>query len=145
MTKPISQFTQTPSEPLAGPVTQYPFLVVRIFSAFYQREQIEIRQGDPAVKIGAGKCYVQHPEPRLLNNDISDGCRTLLLAGVATAVNTTGFRMCIKWGEDTCSYVEHDGVINESSKSPSGGIAMPYKLAIDQPIELQESESKEEK
>ena len=144
MTKTVSPFTQIPSEPLAGPVTQYPFLVVRIYSTVYQREQIEIRQGEPAVKIGAGKSYVQHPEPWLLNNEISEGCRALLLVGVVSAVNTTGFRMCIKWGEDTCCYVEHNGVINESSQSPSGGIAMPYKLAFDQRIEIQESESKEE-
>ena len=98
MTKTVSPFTQIPSEPLAGPVTQYPFLVVRIYNTVYQREQIEIRQGKPAVKIGAGNSYVQHPEPWLLNNEISEGCRALLLVGVVSAVNTTGFRMCIKWG-----------------------------------------------
>lgn len=145
MTKTVSPFTQIASEPLAGPVTQYPFLVVRIYSAVYQRERIEIRQGEPAVKIGAGKSYVQHPEPWLLNNEISENCRALLLAGVTSAVNTTGFRMCIKWAEARCSYVERDGVINESSESPSGGIDMPSKLAFDQRIELQESESKEDK
>jgi hypothetical protein len=145
MTNTISPFTQIPSEPLAAPATQYPYLVVRIFSAAYQRERIDIRQGKLAVQIGAGKCYVQHPEPRLINNDISEGCRALLLAGVSAAVNKTNFRMCIKWGEASCSFVECDGVINESSESPSGGIDMPSKLAFDQRIALQESESKEDK
>lgn len=142
MTKTIFPFTEIPTEPLAAPVTQYPYLVVRIMCTVYQREGIELRQGDPDVQIGPGRCYVQHPEPRLANNDISEGCRALLLAGVSAAVNKTNFRMCIVWGEASCSFVEKDGVVNESSESPSGGVNLPNKIAFDQRIVVKESESK---
>ena len=142
MTKSISPFTDIPAEPIAAPTTQYPYLVVRIMSAFYQRERIDVRQGEPAVQIGTGKSFVQHPEPWLDANAISEGCRNLLLKGVIAAVDRTKFRMCIVWDKESCSFVERDGVINESTESPSGGVNLPRKLAFDQSIVVKESETK---
>jgi len=140
MTKTITPFTQIPSEQLSNSTAEYPYLVVRIMNAVYQRERIDIRQGEPAVLIGAGKCYVQHPEPRTVGNEISEGCRALLLAAVSTSVDKTKFRMSVVWGKSSTSYVERDGVINESSVIPSGGVELPNKLgfdaeAIKQPLE----------
>jgi hypothetical protein len=41
----------------------YPYLVVRIFTAIYQRERIRIRMGPPAVEFVNRRCFVQHPVP----------------------------------------------------------------------------------
>jgi hypothetical protein len=144
MTETITPFTTLPSESINSNSTEYPYLVVRIMSCLYQRERIEIRQGPQDLRIGAGKCFVQHPEPRIANNEISEGCRNLLLSGVSAAVNKTKFRMCIVWGEGFSSFVEKNGVIKETSESPSGGIDLPKKLAFDKRVAAKESQFKKE-
>jgi hypothetical protein len=53
-----SRQDESPSKPVT-----YPYLVVRIFAAVYQREGIEIRVCPPAVEIVNRRCTVQHPEP----------------------------------------------------------------------------------
>jgi|GEM_PF-2010544 len=132
----VSPFSTIPAEPLDNPAGKYPYLVVRIMSSVYQRESIEIREGEPSVHIGYRSSYVQYPTPVTTDGLISADCRTLLLNGVLEAVRRTGFRMSVVWQPGLCSYVERDGTINESEQTPSGGIALPAGIVFDQRVPL---------
>jgi hypothetical protein len=113
----------------AGTNTRYPYLVVRVFVAFYQRESISIFIGLPTVHIANRHCYVQHPTPFEADGTISPAGRALLIAGVQDAVRQLPFRMCIVWGPNSCTYVETDS-IDESAHPPSGGsqqVALEFK------------------
>lgn len=125
--------TIIPSEPV-DESNKYPYLVVRIMPAVYQRERIDVRIGEPSVAISPNRTYVQHPEPITDDGSMSVGCRTLLLNAIKEAVNRTKFRMSVIWGEGDVSYVEHDGSIKASTVIPSGGIQLPNKLAFDQRV-----------
>lgn len=105
---------------------QYPYLVVRIFTAIYQREHVRIRVGPPAVEFVNRRCFVQHPVPYAADGTLNPACRELLILGMQTAVRRLGFRMCIVWANSSCTYVETDR-INESGEPPSGG-SVPVEL-----------------
>lgn len=106
--------------------TKYPFLIVRIFAAWYQRETIAVRVGPPAVEFVNRSCFIRHPAPFESDGTVSPACRELLLAGVLDAVRRGPFRMCVVWGPGICSYVETDGVF-DSTVPPSGGV-LPVEL-----------------
>lgn len=129
----VSPFTSIPTEPIADG-NKYPYLIVRLMPAVYQRERIDIRKGEPLVAISPGTTYVQHPEPLNGDGSMSVDCRALLLNAVKEAVQRTRFRMSVIWGERAASYVELDGSINASTQIPSGGIQLPNKLAFDQRV-----------
>ncbi len=119
--------TATPSSLEAsyfGPIgenREFPYIVVRVFTALYQREDIRLLVGPQAVSICAGRCYLQHPEPLLSNGTISPDCRRLLVEGVEAAVrNLKNLRMCIVWAPQSCTYVDVDRT-SESASPPSGG------------------------
>lgn len=103
------------------PVQQYPYLVVRMMAAVYQREQIEIRIGEPLVQVGYRSSFVSHPTPFDTANHVSAACRQLLIDGVLEAVQRTRFRMCIVWAAEECTFVERDGSVLERDAPPSGG------------------------
>jgi len=105
---------------------RYPYLVVRIFVAFYQRERIDIRVGPPAVEFVNRRCFVQHPAPVEDDGTVSAACRAVLIEGVQAAVRRLPFRMCVVWSERDCTYVETDAIF-ESAQPPCGGV---------QPVEL---------
>ena len=105
---------------------RYPYLIIRVFAAFYQLEHIAIRFGPPAVDIANRHCFVQHPVPFKAKGILSSACRALLIAGVQDAVRRLPFRMCIVWAAESCTYVEPDS-IDGSTHPPSGGF---------QPLEL---------
>ena len=115
----------------------YPYLVVRVFVAFYQREHIDFRVGSPAVHVAYRRSFVQHPAPFDANGIVSPACRALLIAGVQGAVRQLPFRMCIVWGANSCTYVEKDS-IDESAHPPSGGslpVALEFKAQHFKPSE----------
>lgn len=126
----VSPFTSLPSEPV-NEVGKYPYLIIRLMATVYQRHQIAVYRGEPAVKMGHGNNFVQHPEPITADGVITPGCRTLILNAVLEAVTRTKFRMAVIWGEEEASYVEPDGSINESTEPPSGGVPLPKKIAYD--------------
>jgi len=103
--------------------TNYPYLIIRVFAAIYQREYIEFRVGPPAVRIANRHCSVQHPAPFEITGKVSSACRALLIAGVQDAVRRLPFRMCLIWGEASCTYVETDST-DGSAYPPSGGCQM---------------------
>lgn len=105
----------------------YPYLIVRIFTAIYQRERIAFCIGPPVVEIVNRSCFVQHPAPFAADGTVSPACRALLLAGVQDAVRRLPFRMCVVWAAQACTYVETDSMF-DSDQPASGG---------SQPIELQ--------
>jgi len=110
----------TPPQGNRTPRDRYPYLVIRVFSAFYQREAVEFRIGKPAVNVENSHCYVQHPTPFSADGRMSSDCRALLIAGVQAAVRSLKFRICIVWTSGSCTYVEADAVF-DASKAPSGG------------------------
>jgi hypothetical protein len=115
----------------------YPYLIVRIFTAIYQRERIRIRVGSPAVEFVNRRCFVQHPVPFAVDGTLNSACRELLILGVQAAVRRLGFRMCIVWAESSCTYVETDR-INESAEPLSGGsvpVELKFKPQHYEPIE----------
>jgi len=127
----VSPFTSIPSEPI-DEIGKYPYLVIRLMPAVYQRHQITVYRGEALAKISHDKNFVQHPEPITDEGVITPGCRKLILDAVFEAVTRTKFRMAVVWGEEEASYVEPDGSINESTEPPSGGVPLPNKIAFDQ-------------
>ena len=101
--------------------SSYPYLVVRLASAVYQRELIVVRSGEPRAHIGFRDSFVHHPTPFAEDFAISPGCKDVLVAAVFDAVRRLGFRMCIVWRPDNCTFVERDGTARESMEPPSGG------------------------
>lgn len=100
----------------------YPYLVVRIYTTVYQREDIAIREGATAVHIGYRSTYVHHPKAYTDDGMLHPSCRERLIAAVLEAVRRTGFRMCIVWGPNACTYCEKDGAAKDSRTVPSGGL-----------------------
>ncbi len=127
----VSPFASIPSEPV-DEIGKYPYLIIRLMPAVYQRHQITVYRGEPLVTIGHGRNFVQHPEPITDEGVITPGCRTLILNAVLEVVKRGPFRMAVVWGEKEASYVERDGSIEESTVRPSGGIPLPNKIAYDQ-------------
>lgn len=115
----------------------YPHLVVRIYSAVYQREDIAIREGPPQVHIGYRSSSVQCPEPFMPDGQLSPSCRDLLIAGVVEAVPRLRFRMCLVWGPKQSTYVELDGTTFDSAGAPSGGLGSGGVGGRAMPVEVQ--------
>lgn len=132
----VAPFSTHPFEPLDNPKGDYPYLVIRLMSAVYQREPIEIRLGTSRVHIGHRTTYVQHRSPRTPEGQVSEECRLLLLQGVSEAVRRLKHRMCVVWQHKSCSFVELDGTINESGTPPSGGATLPNGIAFNQRVPL---------
>jgi len=114
--------TFSPVEPAAVPrQSRFPYIVVRLMSAIYQREDLTIEEGEPCVFIGHRCSYVRHPAPFTDTGEISPGCRELLVQGVLGAVQRGRFRMCLVWARNSCTFCERDGVTRDSNEPPSGG------------------------
>lgn len=118
----------------------YPHLVVRIYSAIYQREDIAIREGPPQVHIGYRSSSVQCPEPFTSDGQLSPSCRDLLVAGVVEAVPRLRFRMCLVWGPGDCTYVSLDGSTHDRTEAPSGGLGSGGVGSRALPVEVQYDE-----
>ena len=121
--------------PMAAPGTpqpvRYPHLVVRIYSAVYQREELQVLTGaEPCARIGFRTSFVRHPQPFLPDGSIGPDCRELLVHAVQGAVRRTGFRMCLVWSADRCTFVEKDE-IRDSDEPPSGGLDLPFKIQFE--------------
>ena len=114
--------TYSPVEPAAVPrQSRFPYIVVRLMAAIYQREEIDIQVGEPGVAIGYRSSYVRHPAPYTESGEISPGCRELLVHAVLAAVQKGRFRMCLVWARNSCTFCERDGVTLDSNDPPSGG------------------------
>lgn len=116
--------SETTSQGNDSPVVRrgpYPYIIVRIYASVFQREPVAVRWGPPAAHVGYRKSFVQHPRPRGPNG-LTPEARWLLIRATLEAVKRTGFRMCVVWGPESCSYCERDGSVNHSSDPPSGGI-----------------------
>ena len=119
----------------------YPYLVVHLMSAMYQREKISVRSGAPKAHIGHRDCYVHHASPFAEDGSMSQGCKEVLVAAVLESVRRTRFRMCLVWGADSCTFLERDGSFRVGSEPPSGGlgtggvdgIPLPADIAFDEP------------
>ena len=126
-----------------GPVEQgrYPYLVIRLMAGVYQREPLDIQPGKPSIHVGHRSSSVRHPEPFNADGSVSKACRALLVMGVLNAVRRTGFRMCVVWDPENCTFVERDGKCEESATPPSGGLgtggvggtALPIEIDVDSP------------
>ena len=115
----------------------YPYLIVRVFAAFYQREAVQVRVGSPEVEVARGRCAVQHPMPLAVDGTMGESCRTLLIQGVQAAVRQLRFQICIVWEETRCTYVEADS-IREHTEPPSGGVPpseLEFKPQHYEPVE----------
>ena len=99
---------------------KYPYLVVRVFFGYYQREAIKVQVGPPFVEIQHGGCVIQHPAPLEADGSVSPACRELLTFVVQCAVYAMQFRMCVVWAKNSCTFVEADST-SESTQPPSGG------------------------
>lgn len=105
-------------------ISRFPYLVIRIMTSVFQYETIAIGEGEPEVRIGCRRTLLRHPEPYAADGGIGSEARALLIQGVKESVQKTGFRMCIVWGEQSCSYVEKGGEVIESTERPSGGFSL---------------------
>jgi len=120
---------------------RYPYLVVHLMPAVYQREEITIRLGEPKAHVGHRDCFVHHPTPFADDGSLGQGCKEVVVAAVLRAVLRTRFPMCLVWADDTCTYLERDGSVRESSGPPTGGLGsggvdpapLPADILLDEP------------
>ncbi|MCC7151071.1 MAG: hypothetical protein IT501_03655 [Rubrivivax sp.] len=105
-------------------ISRFPHLVVNIMNSVFQYETIAIGEGEPKVEVGCRRTCVRHLKPFEADGTISSACRALLIDGVKECVQKSGFRMCIVWGEDACSYVEKSGEVIECVERPRGGFSL---------------------
>ena len=111
-----SPLDRSPFPALAPGPKHYPYVVIRIFSAFYQNCEIHF---DPdAVSVVCDQEELRWVIPA---NDLDP--RQAALAAVRDQVDATGYRMCAVFGPEDCIYVEPDGRDVVSFKPPSGGIS----------------------
>jgi hypothetical protein len=103
--------------------TVYPYLVVRLMAAAYQREKISVRIGPQRAHIGFGDSHVHHPSPFETDGNLSAGCRTVLVLAALEATRRTRHRMCIVWSDNRCTFVELDGSHLESTELPVAGFS----------------------
>lgn len=132
----VSPFSDQPAEPIDGSQGGYPYIVIRLMCAVYQRENLKIRIGAPKVHIGHRASFVQHPSPYAEDGSISPACRTYLLDRILEAVRRLRFRMCVIWKDGACTYVEPDGQFKDSKEVPSGGFALPRSIEFDKRVPL---------
>ncbi len=116
---------QDTTQPLPGntsqPPRKYPHIVVRVMSAVYQREEIDIGIGEPEARVGFRKTMLHYPQPFDQNGQLQFVCVQMLIAATVIAVNRTGHRMCIVWGPNDSTFCEKDHVTH-SREPPSGGL-----------------------
>jgi hypothetical protein len=103
----------------------YPYLVIRIFAAVYQRERLKIREGPAAVELVYRHCFVQHPAPFAADGTLNPDCRELLIDAVQAAVRRLGFRMWIVWARSSATSIEAERIT--STGEPSNGSA-PFQI-----------------
>lgn len=108
-----------PARPMKG---RYPYLVVQVMHAMYQREEITIHQGEARAHIGFRDTFVHHPNPFNTDGAINSTCKAVLIDATIEAVRRTGFRMCLVWSAGHCTFVERDGSTRETADPPSGGL-----------------------
>jgi hypothetical protein len=107
--------------------TIYPYLVIRVFAAVYQRERIRIQTGPPLVELVYRRSVVQHPVPFAADGTtLNPDCRALLTHGVQAAVRGLGFRMWIVWAKSSCTSVEADRM--SPAGEPSGGLPVAIEF-----------------
>src|SRR5678815_2077663 len=88
-------------------IVTYPHLVVRIYSAVYQRERIDVRVGAwPVAQIGHRCSFVLHPAPFNRDGAISPACRKFLINSVQEAVDRLKRQMCVIWAPSLCTFVQ---------------------------------------
>lgn len=100
----------------------YPYLVVRLMAAVYQREALAVKQGNPYAMVKHWGSYLSHPGVSADGKTIDTAAREYFEAAVLQMVQRTGFRMSIVWAKDECSFMEKDGSIERKLAPPSGGI-----------------------
>ena len=105
-------------------ISRFPYLVVRIMTSVFQYETIAIGEGKPEVYVGTRRTRLRHPNPFADDGSVGSEARALLIQGVKKIVQSSGFRMCIVWGENSCSYIEKGGEVIESTEKPSGGFSL---------------------
>ena len=120
-----------------GPPYGCRYLVVRLMPAVYQRESITIQIGPPRVHVGFRDTFAHHPAPFTHIGQIGRGLKELLIAATAEAVERTGFRMCLVWSTVSCTFVERDGVVNESDDPPDGGLDPAELNGSQAPFEIE--------
>lgn len=113
------------------------YLVVRLIATVYQREPIKVIRGPhPLAVIGPNRCVVVHPRAYDKGGVLTPECRSFLVIAVQNAVERTRFRMCLVWSSSSCTFVELDRSVKDSSEPPSGGFPLPFKIAFDERIPL---------
>ena len=101
--------------------TIYPYVIKRVIAAVYQRIE---------VAFGTGKLHSPHKGIHIMTKDHpydTDGKPTLearnaLIEVLKEVTRTSGFRMCAVFGEQDSVYVEPDGLVNQKTEAPSGGV-----------------------
>jgi hypothetical protein len=113
MTSPLDR---SPLPPLPPKPEHYPYVVVRIFSALYEKYEIHF---DPSAVL----FVLDHDEQRWIIPTTDLDPRQAAIAAVRDQVTATGHRMCAVFGPKDCIYIEPDGSNVVSVRPPSGGLS----------------------
>lgn len=103
----------------------FPYFVVRLMAAVYQREIVTVDQGPALAVIKHKGSRLSHPGIADNSRAISDAAKSFFEAALVRQVRRTKHRMCVVWGPDECTFVEPNGDIQRKSAPPLGGFLMP--------------------
>ncbi len=103
----------------------FPYLIIRIFCAVYQKVPIKMRTGPKKFSVQLKTCFIQTPNPYKTCGSLSDECKQVLFEAIQDAAKQMQFRMCIVWAKDDCLYLEPEGILINSKEIPSGGLEIP--------------------
>lgn len=106
---------------------EYPYLVIRLQAAVYDKRRIVFAQ-TPGASDGHA-FLLQWPQSFDRTRALPSAVRLALIEQVKGASKQSGFRMCIVVSQDESLYVEPDGRVESMSTAPSGGIALSLGAA----------------
>jgi hypothetical protein len=110
----VSRVGQSLVEP-----SEFPYAVVRHFTAVYRRLPVLFVDGDSERETGDRAVVVNSSSP--VQGQLTEQHRRRLVARLVKLSRTSSQRMCAVFGSDDAVYVEPDGATHESVNIPRGG------------------------
>jgi hypothetical protein len=98
---------------------EFPYAVVRDFTAVYRRLPVLFVDGDPE-RGPEDRAVVVNGSPPV-QNQLTEHHRRRLVARLVELSQASGRRMCAVFGSTDVVYVESDGATHESVNTPRGG------------------------
>lgn len=114
---------------MGGKIERFPYLVVHLMPAVYNRYPIEFAWSGNTNSIPEALTLFE-PNPFDKSGELTAECRRKLIEVVSFEARETGLRMCVVFGPNEVVYVEPEGVIQEAAQPPVGGVDIGTPLRV---------------